>query len=130
MTMAEENGNVSDLTIEILKGIRTELQGLRGDVGGLKTEMTAVKLEVAGLKVGLTEVRDGLTEVRAGLTEVRQDLADIRGEVAGVRAGLHELADYTQAGFAALLAQGDRRFLDHEGRLRRLEVHAGFEPPR
>jgi len=114
---------VSDLTIEILKGIRSELQGLRVDVGGLKTEMTAVKLEVSGLKIGLTEVR-------AGLTEVRQDLADIRVELAGVRTGLHELADYTQAGFTAVLAQGDRRFLDHEGRLRRLEVHAGLEPPR
>jgi len=115
--MAQENGNVSDLTIEVLKSIRSELQGLRAEMKG-----------------GLAEVRMELAEVR---TELREGLADVRSEVHEVRRGLDDtnakldqLADFTQTGFKALLAQGDRRFLDHEGRLRRLEEHAGFEPGR
>jgi hypothetical protein len=97
--MAEENGNVSDLTIEVLKSIRAELQGLRAET-----------------KEGLTEVREGLAEVKEGLAETN--------------AKLEQLAEYTQTGFKALLTQGDRRFLDHEGRLRRLEEHAGIDPTR
>lgn len=108
--MAQENGNVSDLTIEVLKSIRSELQGLRGE-----------------LKEGLAEVRTELAEVR---TELREGLADVRRGLDDTNAKLDQLADFTQTGFKALLAQGDRRFLDHEGRLRRLEEHAGFEPSR
>ena len=97
--MAQENGNVSDLTIEVLKGIRGELQGFRA------------------------ETKQGLAEVREGLAEVKEGLAD-------TNAKLEQLAEYTQTGFKALLTQGDRRFLDHEGRLRRLEEHAGLDPTR
>jgi hypothetical protein len=61
---------------------------------------------------------------------MKQGLADVRGEMrqgfAEVRTELHALAEYTQTGFAALLQQGDRRFLDHEGRIRRLEANAGL----
>ena len=108
--MAKENGNVSDLTIEVLKGIRGELQGLRAET-----------------KQGLDEVRKGLVEVR---TEVREGLAEVKDGVTDTNAKLEQLAEYTQTGFKALLTQGDRRFLDHEGRLRRLEEHAGLDPTR
>ncbi len=101
-----EDGIVSDLTIEILQGIRSELVALRSD-----------------LSTGLGEVRTEIREVRSGLQEVRAGLQE-------VRAGLQELAESTEAGFQAVLRQGDRRFVDHEGRLRRLEEHAGFEPRR
>lgn len=111
--MAEENGNVSDLTIEVLKSIRAELQGLRGE-----------------MKEGLAEVRDGLAEVRSEVHELRGEVHDLRRGLDDTNAKLDQLADFTQTGFKALLAQGDRRFLDHEGRLRRLEEHAGFEPGR
>ncbi len=108
--MAQENGNVSDLTIEVLKSIRSELQGLRGE-----------------MKEGLAEVR---SELREGLAEVRSEVHEVRRGLDETNAKLDQLADFTQTGFKALLAQGDRRFLDHEGRLRRLEEHAGFEPGR
>lgn len=93
--MARENGNVSDLTIEVLKGIRTDLQGLRGEVKETngKLDRLAEKVEQLGEKV-------------------------------------EQLSEFTQTGFKALLTQGDRRFLDHEGRLRRLEEHAGIDPTR
>ena len=72
----------------------------RADVGELKTEMRAVKAEIAGVKA---------------------EVAGLRVDLGEVRSQLHELAEYTQAGFKAVLAQGDRRFL---------EDHAGFTPPR
>jgi hypothetical protein len=105
---------VSDLTIEVLKDIRGELRELRTETQGLRAEM----------KQGLGEVR---AELNQGLADVRAELKHGLGEV---RDELHELAEYTQAGFAAVLAQGDRRFLDHERRLRLLEEHTGLEPRR
>ncbi len=104
--MAEENGNVSDLTIEVLKSIRSELQGMRG------------------------EMRDGLAEVRRGLDQTNARLDETNARLDETNAKLEQLADFTQTGFKALIGQADRRFLDHEGRLRRLEEHAGFEPHR
>jgi predicted nuclease with TOPRIM domain len=113
MEMANEDGNVADLTIEILQGIRSELQGLRAES-----------------RQGLAEVRAEVSEVRAEVSELRAEVSEVRAEVSEVRAELHTLAESTQVGFAALLGQGDRRFLDHEGRLRRLEEHTGLEPTR
>lgn len=110
----EGEGNVSDLTIEVLKGIRSDLQELRVELKG-------------GLADVRAELNQGLAEVRA---ELRHGLSEVRDEVHEVRTGLQELADHTQSGFAALLSQGDRRFLDHEGRLRALEVHTGLDPHR
>jgi hypothetical protein len=109
-----EDGNVSDLTIEILQGIRAELVALRQD---MNTGLSAVR----------TELR---AELRSGLGEVRTELGEVRTELGEVRAQLHTLAESTEAGFQAVLAQGDRRFVDHEGRIRRLEANAGFEPRR
>ena len=96
---------------------RPQLQGLRAET-----------------KQGLDEVRKGLvevrTEVKEGLAEVREGLAEVKEGLADTNAKLEQLAEYTQTGFKALLTQGDRRFLDHEGRLRRLEEHAGIDPTR
>jgi hypothetical protein len=103
MEMSNEGGNVSDLTIEVLKDIRGELRELLAETQGLRAEMTQ----------GLADVR---AELKRGLGEVRDEL--------------HDLAGSTQAGFAAVLAPGDRRFLDHERRLRLLEEHTGLEPRR
>jgi hypothetical protein len=106
MVMSNEGGNVSDLTIEVLKDIRGELRELRAETQGLRAETQGLRAETQGLRADLTQ----------GLGEVRDEL--------------HELAEYTQAGFSAVLAQGDRRFLDHERRLRLLEEHTGLEPRR
>ena len=107
--MAKENGNVSDLTIEVLKGIRTDLQGLRGDV-----KETNGRLDRLGEKV------DRVAEKVEQLGEKVEQLGE----------KVEQLSEFTQTGFKALLTQGDRRFLDHEGRLRRLEEHAGIDPTR
>ena len=87
--MAQENGNVSDLTIEVLKSIHSELQGLRG------------------------EMKEGLADVRGEVHELRGDMHELRGEVREIRRGLEDtnskleqLADFTQTGFKALLARG------------------------
>jgi predicted nuclease with TOPRIM domain len=115
--MNDEGGNVSDLTLEVLKGIRGELQGLRTDVTGLRTDVTGLR----------TELHDGLGELRM---ELRTGLEAVRAEVHEVRGELHQLAEYTQAGFTAVLRQTDRRYFDHEGRLRALEEHTGLTPRR
>lgn len=115
-----EDGNVSDLTIEILQGIRSELVGLRLETTALRQETTALRQDMGALRQDMGALRQDLNN----------GLADVRAELGEVRVQLHELADFTQAGFKAVLGQGDRRFIDHEGRLRRLEEHAGFEPPR
>ena len=84
--MAQENGNVSDLTIEVLKSIRSELQGLRGE-----------------LKEGLAEVR---SELRGGLADVRSEVRELRRGLEETNSKLDQLADFTQTGFKALLRPG------------------------
>jgi chromosome segregation ATPase len=107
--MVMETDNVTDVTVEIRKDIRTERRGLRGDVDGLRGDVGELTVEMAGVK-------GEVSSLKAGLTEVRDEL--------------HELAQFVQVGFKAVLGQGDRRFLDHEGRLRRLEAHVGLDPRR
>jgi hypothetical protein len=48
-------------------------------------------------------------------------LERIQSDVSDVKAELRELRTDMEAGFAALIQQGDRRFLNHEGRIRLLE---------
>jgi hypothetical protein len=48
-------------------------------------------------------------------------LEGLQRDRADVKRGLGALREDMQAGFAAALRQGDRRFLDPEGRLRALE---------
>lgn len=115
--MSNEGGNVTELTIEILKGIRGELQELRAETQGLRAETQGLRAETQALRADLN----------TGLSDVRSEL---RQGFSGVRAELHELSEYTRTGFAAVLGQGDRRFLDHERRLRTLEEHTGLEPRR
>ena len=100
--MATEDSNVSDLTIEILKSIREEMAGLRTDIQGVRSDLDGVRSDLEALKV----------ETASGFQSVRAEL--------------RELAEFTQAGFKVLISQGDRRDLDHEGRLRRLAEHVGF----
>jgi len=38
-----------------------------------------------------------------------------------IQRDLHAMREYMEAGFTAVLQQGDRRFLNHEGRIRVLE---------
>jgi hypothetical protein len=55
-----------------------------------------------------------LEGLQRDMADMKRDMADVKHEMGGLREDM-------QAGFAATLRQGDRRFLDHEGRLRTLE---------
>lgn len=137
--------DVPTMQLEVLKKIQAELVGLRTDVNGLKAEMTEVRTELrtgfsevrAELREGLTEVRtelrEGLSDVREGLsevrTELREGLADVRTEMhegfTRVRTEITALRGDMEIGFTAMRMQNDRRFLDHERRLRDLEANTG-----
>lgn len=59
-------------------------------------------------------------------------LERIQADVAEVKTELAELRHDMETGFRAVLQQGDRRFLNHEGRIRHLEqeVRMGFRAMR
>lgn len=103
--MANSSTDVGLLQLEVLKKIQAELTALRTEVTSLRSD----------LDTGLASVR---TEVRTGLGELRAELHDglmrVRTEIAGVRGDM-------DVGFTAMRLLGDRRFLDHESRLRELE---------
>lgn len=103
--MTNPSTDVALLQLEVLKKIQAELALLRGEVTSLRTDLDA------GLASVRTELRTGLGEVRIelhdGLTRVRTEIAGLRGDM--------------DVGFTAMRMQGDRRFLDHERRLRDLE---------
>jgi chromosome segregation ATPase len=120
MGMSSEGGNVSDLTIEVLKELRGELREFRAET---RQEFSAVHGELRGLTTRLEGVEGRLEGVEGRLEGVE-------GRLEGVEAGLRELAEYTQAGFAVAFGQGDRRFNDHERRLRELERQAALAPRR
>lgn len=93
--------DVPMLQLEVLKKIQAELVNLKHEVTGVKTELTSVKTE---LKSELGELR---RETREGFVRVRTELVGLRDDM--------------EVGFAAMRIQNDRRFLDHERRLRELE---------
>ena len=88
--------NVSDLTLEVLKNIRTELKGLREDT---RKEMGALREELRDEIGALRE------ETRAGFAEVNTRLDGLNHRIDGVLkiVGTH--------------------YADHETRLRRIEQH-------
>lgn len=110
--MTNSSTDVAVLQLEVLKKIQAELTGLRSEVTSLRTEVTSLRTDLGtGLSAVRSELHDGLGAVRSelhdGLTRVRTELAGLRGDV--------------DVGFTAMRMQGDRRFLDHERRLRELE---------
>lgn len=108
--------DIPSLQLEVLKKIQAELVGLRAEVAEVKTGLGDVRTE---LRTGLADVR---TELRTGLADVRSEMHDgftrVRTELVGLR-------DDMEVGFTAMRMQNDRRFLDHERRLRDLEANAG-----
>jgi hypothetical protein len=110
--MTNPSTDVPMLQLEVLKKIQAELAALRGDVTGLRTDLDtglgAVRAELHEVR---SELHEGLgalrSELHDGLTRVRTELAGLRGDM--------------DVGFTATRMQNDRRFLDHERRLRELE---------
>lgn len=107
--------DIPSLQLEVLKNIQAELSGLRSEVNGLRTDLdtglASVRAELADVR---SELREGLADVR---TEMHEGFTRLRTEVVGLRGDM-------DVGFTALRMQSDRRFLDHERRLRDLEASA------
>ena len=100
--MTDSSTDVPLLQLEVLKKIQAELAALRSEVTSLRTD----------LDTGLSAVRSELHEVRS---ELHEGLTRVRTEIAGVRGDM-------DVGFTAMRMLDDRRFLDHERRLRDLEA--------
>lgn len=86
------------------------------DIPSLQLEvLKKIQAELSGLRAEVAEVKEGLgdlkSEVHEGFTRVRTELVCLRDEM--------------EVGFTAMRMQNDRRFLDHERRLRELEQNVG-----
>lgn len=110
--MTTPKDDVPMLQLEVLKQIQAELVKLRHEVTSVKTEVTSVRTE---LKTEIASVRTELKEEISSLRrDTHQGFVRLRTELVGLR-------DDMEVGFTALRIQNDRRFIDHEGRLRALE---------
>jgi hypothetical protein len=115
--MTTLEGDVSELTLELLRLMRGESLEFRREANGRFGDANA----------GLAEVRAGLAELRALLREVRTEAGELRAELRGPP---REVMSLPQASLAALLDEGDQRFFELEGRLKRLEEQADVDPER
>jgi hypothetical protein len=92
------------LQLEMLKRIQAELVRLNHEVTHLTEVVAGVKQEVAGVKQEVATLR---SETHEGFLRLRTEIVELRGDM--------------EIGFTAQRLQNDRRFLDHERRLRDLE---------
>ncbi|MBL8914089.1 MAG: hypothetical protein JNM17_25520 [Archangium sp.] len=100
--------DVATLQLEVLKKIQAEITALRDGLERLTSEVANVRTEVTNVRTEVTSVRTELrAEMNEGFTRVRTEITELRGDV--------------DIGFTAMRMQNDRRFLDHERRLRDLE---------
>jgi hypothetical protein len=90
--------DVPSLQLEVLKNIQAELVNLRLGLDGVRKD----------LDTGLSAVR---AEMHEGFTRLRTEIVGLRGDM--------------EVGFTALRMQNDRRYLDHERRIRDLEAARG-----
>ena len=98
------NGEVHDLTVEILKGIRGELVTLRGEVVTLRGELVVLRDHV---DTGLQGVKDEVQQLNTRVDSLERETA--RGFEAVTRR-LEHIADFS-----------GERWREHEGRLRKIE---------
>jgi hypothetical protein len=104
-----QDENVRDATLRILQNIQSQLGELRAQVDRLESNMAVQFDEVR------TELKGEIQGVR---TELKGEIQSVRTELKGE---IQSLRDEMRVGFKASFKQNDRRFLDHEGRLRALE---------
>jgi hypothetical protein len=115
-----QDENVRDATLRILQNIQSQLGELRAQVDRLESNMAVqfdeVRTELTGEIQGVrTELKGEIQSVR---TELKGEIQSVRTELKGE---MQSLRDEMRVGFKASFKQNDRRFLDHEGRLRALE---------
>ncbi len=99
---------MQDVTLEVLKGIRSDLAGVREEVAGVRAEL---KSEMGELR---SELKSEMGELRDRQTEMEIRLAT---ELVAVVGAVRELRDVVV----------EDRFVraqvaDHEGRIRKLEA--------
>lgn len=109
--MTDTRDDVPSLTLQVLQNIQAELVGLRRE---FKAENTSLREEIKAENAALRAERKSdnaalRRELSEGLTRLHTQLVELRGDM--------------DIGFTALRLQNDRRFLDHERRLRDLEAH-------
>jgi uncharacterized coiled-coil DUF342 family protein len=118
--MNTKHDDIPSLTLQALQNIQAELVALRREskadnaalreelhkeVGGLREEVGSVREEVGSVREEVGSLRREMTD---GFTRLRTEIVELRGDV--------------DVGFTAQRMQNDRRFLDHERRLRELEA--------
>ena|SRR5579883_2565546 len=102
--MADDNHKMGDVTVEILKAIRSDIQELRQEV---KQEIKEVKQEVEGVKQEVGELRQEVKQVNHKVEELKQ--ATKKG-FAGIRARIK-----------AVINMFGKHYIDHELRLQLIE---------
>jgi predicted nucleic acid-binding Zn-ribbon protein len=110
--------DVPTLQLEVLKRIQAELVRLN-------QEVTNLKEAVAGVQHAVADVQQEVAGVKSEVAGVKQEVSTLRAEThegfMRLRTELVELRGDMDVGFTAQRLQNDRRFLDHERRLRELE---------
>lgn len=121
--MGQEENQVESVTLEVLRGIQADLRELKADMGTVKSDLSAVKSDLWAVKSDLSAVK---SEMNSRFELVDSRFAQMHEDLVGV---LREMNLEMQAGFRAILEQGDRRYFDHEGRLRLVEARVGLRRP-
>ncbi len=104
--------DIPTMQLRVLEKIQAELSRLND-----KSDETNKRLDETNgrLESGLGGLR---REMHEGFTRLRTEVVQLRGDV---ETGLESVSGEMNVGFTALRQQNDRRFLDHERRLRALE---------
>lgn len=110
--MTNKTDDIPMLQLKVLERIQAELVRLneKSDETNKRLDATNERLDT-GLASVRREMHEGFTRLRTELIELRKDVDD----------GLTGVKDEMHVGFTALRQQNDRRFLDHERRLRAIE---------
>jgi hypothetical protein len=84
----------SSVTVELLKGIRSDMRGMRGDLHGVREEIQGVREEIQGVREELSHRIDHLTH-RVVESELRTATAmtDLAGTVREMTAVLRVQSD-------------------------------------
>ena len=111
--------DIPTMQLRVLEKIQSELSRLndKSDETNERLDETNKRLDETNgrLESGLGGLR---REMHEGFTRLRTEVVQLRGDV---ETGLESVSGEMNVGFTALRQQNDRRFLDHERRLRALE---------
>jgi hypothetical protein len=65
-----------------------------------------------------------LEAIQRDLAHVKHKVDKVDHQIDGLEDGLDALTEYVHVGFEAVIQQNDRRYLDHERRIRLLEARS------